>query len=407
MWARDIAATLIGAGQFTTLVAAIQAAGLVDTLKGPGPFTVFAPTDAAFAALPAGTVEDLLKPENKAKLTAILTYHVLPAEVLSSAFVGGAFDSATVQGATIKLDGTTLGLIKVDDANVVAADIDASNGVIHVIDKVLLPPIDAPPSPDFLFSQSPLPTPSITLALSASVFKDCADCPEMVTIPAGTFLMGSPDGEVGRLRNEGPQRRVTVPAFAAGRYEVTWEQYETCVRAGICSAAENDRFGRGSRPVTNVMWHEAKTYAAWLSQKTGQLYRLLSEAEWEYAARAGSVSRWSAGYDENAMKGFTEFEMSGGGTQAVSLRMINAFGLGDMHGNASEWVEDCFVDNYSASQPSDGSAFAVPDCSHRVFRGGSWQDSPQFRRSASRYGLEPSRKMPSLGFRVATIPRPL
>ena len=138
---KDIVDTAVGAGQFTTLVAAVQAAGLVETLKGPGPFTVFAPTDAAFAALPAGTVEDLLKPENKAKLTAILTYHVLPAEVMSSAIGATATDVATVEGKTVKVDGSTAGKVMVNDATVVTADVDASNGVIHVIDKVLLPPM--------------------------------------------------------------------------------------------------------------------------------------------------------------------------------------------------------------------------------------------------------------------------
>jgi uncharacterized surface protein with fasciclin (FAS1) repeats len=116
--------------------------GLAETLKGPGPFTVFAPTDAAFAALPAGTVEDLLKPENKAKLTAILTYHVLPAEVMSTAVAGQTLEPATVQGAKLKVDGaTTAGKVTVGDATVVTADVDASNGVIHVIDKVLMPPM--------------------------------------------------------------------------------------------------------------------------------------------------------------------------------------------------------------------------------------------------------------------------
>ena len=139
--AKDIVDTAIGAGQFNTLVAAVQAAGLEQTLRGAGPFTVFAPTDAAFAALPAGTVDDLLKPENKAKLTAILTYHVLPAEVMSSAVAGQKLTPATVQGATVTVDGSTAGTVMVNDAKVVTADIDASNGVIHVIDKVIMPPM--------------------------------------------------------------------------------------------------------------------------------------------------------------------------------------------------------------------------------------------------------------------------
>lgn len=141
MEAKDIVDTAVAAGQFSTLVAAVQAAGLEETLRGDGPFTVFAPTDAAFAALPAGTVEDLLKPENKDKLTAILAYHVLPAEVMSSAVAGQVVEPATVQGATVKVDGSMAGKVMVNDATVVAADVDASNGVIHVIDKVIMPPM--------------------------------------------------------------------------------------------------------------------------------------------------------------------------------------------------------------------------------------------------------------------------
>jgi uncharacterized surface protein with fasciclin (FAS1) repeats len=135
---KDIVDTAVGAGSFTTLVAAVEAAGLVETLKGPGPFTVFAPTDAAFAALPAGTVEDLLKPENKDKLVAILTYHVVPGKVMSTDLTEG-MKAATVQGGevTITLDGGA----KVNGAVISAADIPASNGVIHVIDSVILPPM--------------------------------------------------------------------------------------------------------------------------------------------------------------------------------------------------------------------------------------------------------------------------
>jgi len=137
---KDIVDTAVGAGSFNTLVAAVQAAGLEETLRGPGPFTVFAPTDEAFAALPPGTLEDLLKPENKDKLAGILTYHVLPGEVMSSAVAGQTLEPATVQGATVKVVGGADGTVTVGDAKVVAADVDASNGVIHVIDKVILPP---------------------------------------------------------------------------------------------------------------------------------------------------------------------------------------------------------------------------------------------------------------------------
>ncbi|MEO0912363.1 MAG: fasciclin domain-containing protein [Pseudomonadota bacterium] len=133
---KDIVDTAVGAGTFGTLVAAVQAADLVDTLKGDGPFTVFAPTDDAFAALPEGTVDDLLKPENKDQLVAVLTYHVLPGKVMSTD-IAGPMSAATVQGSEVDI--TTEGGVMVDGAKVTAADIEASNGVIHVIDAVILP----------------------------------------------------------------------------------------------------------------------------------------------------------------------------------------------------------------------------------------------------------------------------
>ncbi|MEE3045611.1 MAG: fasciclin domain-containing protein [Pseudomonadota bacterium] len=135
--AADIVDTAVSAGSFKTLVAAVQAAGLVDTLKGDGPFTVFAPTDDAFAKLPAGTVEDLLKPENKDKLVAILTYHVVPGKVMSGDIAGKEMAVASVQGDTIDVNATSG--VMVDDASVVTADIEADNGVIHVIDAVIMP----------------------------------------------------------------------------------------------------------------------------------------------------------------------------------------------------------------------------------------------------------------------------
>lgn len=134
---KDIVDTAVGAGKFKTLVAAVQAAGLAETLKGTGPFTVFAPTDDAFAKLPKGTVDDLLKPENKAKLVSILTYHVLPGKVMAADIAGKTMKAKTVQGSEVSVDATNG--VKVDAATVVAADVVASNGVIHIIDTVIMP----------------------------------------------------------------------------------------------------------------------------------------------------------------------------------------------------------------------------------------------------------------------------
>ncbi|MGB6923386.1 MAG: fasciclin domain-containing protein [Methyloceanibacter sp.] len=135
---KDIVDTAVAAGQFKTLAAALGAAGLVDTLKGPGPFTVFAPTDDAFAKLPAGTVENLLKPENKDQLIAILTYHVVPGQVMAADVVK-LKDAKTVNGKMVKVT-VMEGAVTINDAKVTTTDIVASNGVIHVIDTVVLPP---------------------------------------------------------------------------------------------------------------------------------------------------------------------------------------------------------------------------------------------------------------------------
>ncbi|WP_422366048.1 fasciclin domain-containing protein [Pelagibius sp.] len=136
--AADIVDTAVSAGQFNTLVAAVEAAGLVETLKGDGPFTVFAPTDEAFAKLPAGTVENLLKPENKDQLVAILTYHVVSGKVMSGDIAGKMTEAMTVQGSELTIDAMKDG-VTVEEAQVIQADIETSNGVIHVIDTVVLP----------------------------------------------------------------------------------------------------------------------------------------------------------------------------------------------------------------------------------------------------------------------------
>jgi uncharacterized surface protein with fasciclin (FAS1) repeats len=135
----DVVDTAVAAGQFTTLAKALQAAGLVETLKGPGPFTVFAPTDAAFAKLPSGTLDDLLKPENKDQLRAVLTYHVVPGKIMAADLAGKKTNAKTVEGSSLAIDATGK-VVKVNDATVTKADVAASNGVIHVIDGVLLPP---------------------------------------------------------------------------------------------------------------------------------------------------------------------------------------------------------------------------------------------------------------------------
>ena len=224
------------------------------------------------------------------------------------------------------------------------------------------------------------------------VFKDCAECPEMVVVPAGRFLMGSPANEVGRYADEGPQRWVDVPRFAMGRFEVTQRQWE----AVIGSNPSGFRTCGPDCPVENVSWNEAQEFVRRLSQRTGHSYRLPSEVEWEYAARAGTttVYFWGDAFDSGR---------ANNGRQAVRVGShgANAFGLHDMHGNVWEWVQDVWHDNY-AGAPGDGSAWITGgDASRRMLRGGSWGSTSQYLRTAARSWYTPGGRNNLTGFRIA------
>jgi formylglycine-generating enzyme required for sulfatase activity len=235
-------------------------------------------------------------------------------------------------------------------------------------------------------------------------FKDCDECPEMAVVPAGSFIMGSPESEEGRFSEEGPQRRVTIARpFAVGKFSVTFAAWNACVADGGCNGhrPSDQGWGRGTRPAITVSWHDAQAYAAWLSRKTGERYRLLSEAEWEYAARAGTTTRFSCGDGEGCLDAVAwYFRNSGSRTQPVGQKAANNFGLHDMHGNVWEWTEDCWNDSYRGA-PTDASAWTGGDCSSRVLRGGSWSADPGFLRSASRGGISSSYWSGKVGFRVA------
>ena len=231
--------------------------------------------------------------------------------------------------------------------------------------------------------------------------RDCAECPEMVVVPSGEFMMGSPSGEQYRYDSEGPVHRVTISEpFAVGVYEVTFDEWDACRRGGGCSHNPHDSGrGRGNRPVIDVSWEDAQEYVGWLSRKTGAGYRLLSEAEWEYVARAGtttayhfggSISPSQANYGGNEEK-----------TVPVGSYPANGFGLHDVHGNVWEWVEDCWHDSYR-SAPTDGSAWTSGgDCWLRVLRGGSWTSNPGYLRSADRNKYTATNRNINGGFRVA------
>jgi formylglycine-generating enzyme required for sulfatase activity len=243
-------------------------------------------------------------------------------------------------------------------------------------------------------------------------FKECSDCPEMVVVPAGDFIMGSPANEEGRSGNEEPQHLVTIAhPFAVGRYAVTFDEWDACVADGGCRGYRpNDRgWGRGRRPVIGIRWDDANAYVVWLSQKTSRPYRLPSEAEREYVTRAGtttsfwmgaSISSHDANYDG-------EFAFGGGPKGEFRKKTVpvdsfepNPWGLYQMMGNIYEWTEDCYHKTYDGA-PTDGSAWISGDCNRMVFRGGAWLFAPWHLRAASRGSVAGESSHVVGGLRVA------
>ena len=244
------------------------------------------------------------------------------------------------------------------------------------------------------------------------VFRDCDACPEMVVVPAGSYLMGSPSSEERRSENEGPQHRVSIgEPFAVGVYEATFTEWDACVRDGGCGGyrPEDRGWGGGDRPVINVSWEDAQAYVRWLSRETGQEYRLPSESEWEYMARAGTttpfhtgrtISTEQANYDGNHTYGAGRKGRYRRQTVPVGSFAANGFGLYDMHGNVREWTHDCWNGSYRGA-PTDGSAWERGECGRRVVRGGSWYNVPWYLRSAIRFRYVTGIRFDNLGFRVA------
>jgi formylglycine-generating enzyme required for sulfatase activity len=231
----------------------------------------------------------------------------------------------------------------------------------------------------------------------------------MIVIPAGKFIMGAPKNESDRNASEGPPHEVTIAKpFAVSKFEVTFEEWDACAAAAACPRVP-DSWGRGEMPVINVSWVDAKQYVTWLSQLTGKHYRLLTEAEWEYAARAGSNTRYSWGND----LGTGNANCDGCGSQwdlqqtaPVGLFKPNGFGLYDVHGNVWEWVEDSWHETYDRA-PTDGSAWLQGgDPSYRVVRGGSWRNESDVVRAAVRVQRNASVRFDTLGFRVARTMQP-
>ncbi len=238
------------------------------------------------------------------------------------------------------------------------------------------------------------------------VFRDCADCPEMVVIPAGRFRMGDLNGGGGADEKPVHEVRIAKP-FAMGRYEVTFAEYDRYAQATGKTKPDDEGWGRrGNHPVINVSWQDAQGYAKWLSQETGQRYRLPSEAEWEYAARAGSTTIYYWGNSPSGRHANAD-EDDGWPSDGYELTaptgsfIPNQFGLYDMSGNVWEWVEDCRRKNYRGA-PVDGSAWVSGgDCDGRVLRGGSFNTTPAGVRSAHRAWVGAVYRLTNFGFRLA------
>lgn len=266
---------------------------------------------------------------------------------------------------------------------------------------------------------------------SGKSLRDCPDCPEMVVVPAGRFQMGSLENEEGRSGDEGPRHEVSIAApFAMGQYEITVGQYLRCARERECRAPEWQEQGSpktGSDhlykqldnaltgealPIVGVSWRDAGTYAAWLSKKTGQTYRLPSEAVWEYAARAGTTGPFSFDGPVSTAKGKANYDDTPstygegrGELFAVRSFQSNRWGLYQVHGNVWEWTQDCWKDSYNGA-PADGDASTSGECDRRVIRGGSWSSPPEDLRSAARAGLQPDNRSFSFGFRLVRTLNP-
>jgi formylglycine-generating enzyme required for sulfatase activity len=233
------------------------------------------------------------------------------------------------------------------------------------------------------------------------MFKDCAECPELVVVPAGIFIMGL---NAAGNRSKPPHRVNIKKPFAMGRFEVTWAEWEACAKAKACTSGGDDDHGWGKegRPVINVTWNDTKLYLGWLAKKTGKKYRLPSEAEWEYADRAGTTTQWWWGNDKgenNANCKDCKSKWSAWSSAPVGSFKANPFGLYDTTANLFEWVEDCWNGSHKGA-PGDGSARTRGDCNNRVIRGGSFYYFSKVAMSDYRAKNPPSVKSYWLGFRV-------
>ena len=277
------------------------------------------------------------------------------------------------------------------------------------------PKVRVCPEPPPLAEALPGPTPG------PIAWRDCADTPELIRLQGGAFIMGE-QGTSGTLY-ERPLREVQVGEFSIGKYEVSFDEWDACHRDGGClKEVDDEGWGRGKLPVINVNWIDAQQYVAWLSEKTGQKYRLPSEAEWEYAARAGTSTRyhWGDGAEWACssanvldLTGFSAHPNWGwratcddkfANTAPVGSFEPSRWGLHDMNGNVWEWVQDCWHNDYTDAPTTSEAWINGGDCRKRVNRGGGWGNHPRTMRSASRDADNGEAYSNAMGFRVARSP---
>ena len=257
-------------------------------------------------------------------------------------------------------------------------------------------PPPAPPNSQNLTEARRTPSAPVQIE-SGRPFQDCPTCPEMVAVPAGSFTMG------GKSEDDRPAHHVAIKTeFAMGRHEITFEEWDKCADEGGCKAHPGDRsWGRGKRPVINVSWLDAKAFASWLSQRTGQKYRLPTEAEWEYAARAGTTTTYWWGQEAGSRQANCQNCNTGEAPKTLPVGSFkpNAFGIYDTSGNVAEWVEDCWHPDYK-SAPTDGSAWSEPQCQLRVLRGGAYDSDAIYVTSSSRFRYDYDVPYSANGFRL-------
>ena len=249
-------------------------------------------------------------------------------------------------------------------------------------------------------AESPLGAKQKPALIAGDIFRDCPDCPEMVVAPAGLFIMGLD----GKRKAEQPAHRVNITApFAVGRYEITFDQWDACLKDDVCTHKPDDHnWGANNRPVINVTWHQIQNYLLWLSRKTGHIYRLPSESEWEYVNRAGTTSAFWWGNEpgeNNANCKDCKSQWSAKSSAPVGSFQPNPFGLFDTVGNVFEWVSDCWNPDHEGAQNSTLPR-TTGNCDFRVIRGGSFYYFNKVSRASYRAKNPPNVKSYWLGFRV-------